>query len=288
MRRFAIVNGDDFGLSPGINRGIIEAHQLGILTSASLIATGEAFDDAVALAHQFPNLSIGVHLALTEGTPVLSPEKLPSLVGSRGLFLPSPGALFIKWLKDGLQLREVQQELAAQIEKILAHKLRIDKLDSHMHLHMLPGIFRVVLALAKQYQIRAIRLPGEAILSHGKVSEARGLWKRAVLAWLTSVQRRHVARTDLLTPDRFCGLAVSGSLGEHDLLRILQRLQPGLTEIMVHPGYRDATLAGWPRSRRYERERELQALLSRRVKRCIAELGITLTNYREVGSEGMS
>jgi len=163
MPIYAILNGDDFGLSAGINRGIIEAHREGILTSASLMVVGEAFEEAVTLAHENARLSLGIHLTLVEGSPVLPPNQIPSLVTRDGRFVGSLGAFLTRWLTGRIRLQEVQRELEAQVEKALKGKLRVDKLDSHMHVHLLPGIFHLVLRLAKQYRIKAIRIPRERI-----------------------------------------------------------------------------------------------------------------------------
>jgi len=280
--RAAIINGDDFGLSPGVNRGIIEAHRRGILTSVSLMATGEAFEEAVDLVRGHPDLSIGVHLVLVEGIPVLPAGRIPSLVIPDGRFLGSPGAFLARWLTGRIRLEEVRQEFEAQVAKVLDHGVQIDKLDSHMHLHLLPGIFEIVLALARRHRIRAIRLPREPVLNGGNPPGIGGLWRRGVLALLSSVQVKKLVASDLVCTDHFSGLAESGQVTEEDLLRILGNLKPGVTEVMVHPGYQDAVLEAWPRSCRYHREQELHALLSSKVKGLIERRGITLITYREV------
>jgi hopanoid biosynthesis associated protein HpnK len=282
MTTFAIVNGDDFGLSPGINRGIIEAHRDGILTSASLMAVGDAFEEAVALTHEHPGLSLGIHLTLVEGVPVLPPEKIPSLVTSDGRFFGSLGAFLLKWLRGRIRVGEVQREFGAQIEKALNHGVKIDKLDSHVHLHLLPGIFQAVLAVATQYRIGAIRLPRERVVGRGHLPRLVGLWRRAILTSLAALRARPLAATGLFHPARFSGIAESGQLTEEDLLRLLRGLQPGVTEVMVHPGYRDSIVDGWPLSWRYEREQELRALTSPTVKALVRDLQIRLVSYRTV------
>src|SRR5919106_4628953 len=127
------------------------------------MAVGDAFEEAVAFAHEDPGLSLGIHLTLVEGRPVLPPEKVPSLVTADGRFCQSLGMFLLRWLTGKIRMQEVQREFAAQIEKALDHGLRIDKLDSHMHLHLLPGIFQAVLAVAGRYRIRAISLPRERL-----------------------------------------------------------------------------------------------------------------------------
>ncbi len=269
--RAVIVNGDDFGLSPGVNRGIVEAYCDGILTSASLMVVGDAFEEAVALAHKYPALSIGVHLTLVEGVPVLPPTQIPSLVMSDGRFFRSLGMFLTRWLQGRIQREEVRREFKAQIERALEHGVIIDKFDSHMHVHLLPGIFESVLMLARQYDVAALRLPKERIIEWSSFPAPVGLWRRAMLTFLATTRQGQVVRSGLFSPDHFSGIAESGRLTEDDLLRILRGLNFGITEVMVHPGYCDSVLNTWPQSNRYARERELRALTSSKVKALVQD-----------------
>ena len=179
-------------------------------------------------------------------------------------------------------MQEVQREFAAQIEKALDHGLRVDKLDSHMHLHLLPGIFQAVLAVAGRYRIRAIRLPRERVVRRGDRLKVVALWRRATLTALAALRVRPTATAGLFCPAGFSGIAESGQVTEEDLLRLLRSLKPGVTEIMVHPGFRDRALEGWPMSRRYEREREVSSLTSPKAKALVRDLQIRLVSYRAV------
>ena len=280
MDRLLIVNADDFGLSPGINRGIIEAHRRGVVTSTSLMATGDAFDEAVALSRAHRDLSIGVHLTLAEGAPVSRPGDIPSLVGPDGCFPTSLGAFLKRWLTGRVRPEDVAREFGAQVEKVLGRGLEIDKLDSHMHLHVLPGILSSLLATARRYGVPAIRRPVERLRYPRERPGLRALARRAALSALAAVQDRRIAQSALRAPDHFSGIAESGALTERDLARILRALQPGVTELMVHPGYHDAVVDRWQESRRYRREGDLQALLSPGVKSLLRELRIELTTFR--------
>jgi chitin disaccharide deacetylase len=280
MKTYAILNADDFGLSPGINRGIIEAHRDGIVTSASLMAVGDAFEEAVAFAHEFPSLSLGIHLTLVEGSPVLPPDKVPSLVTADGHFCRSLRMFLLKWLAGQIRIHDVEREFAAQIEKAMDHVVKIDKLDSHMHVHLLPGIVQAVQTVASRYRIRVVRLPRERIVWWGDRPSIVGLWRRATIASLATFWARPLAAAGLVYSTRFSGIAESGHLTEDSLLRLLQGLQPGITEVMLHPGYRDSIVGRWPMSRWYEREQELKALMSPRVKTTVRNFGIRLVNYR--------
>jgi chitin disaccharide deacetylase len=288
MTVLAILNADDFGLSPGINRGIIAAHREGILTSASLMVVGDAFEEAVALAHAHPSLSLGVHLTLVEGVPVLPPQKIPSLVTSDGRFYGSLGTFLLRWLGRRIQIEEVQREFEAQIERARQCTIQIDKLDGHMHVHLLPGVFETVLALADHYQIPAIRLPTEGALGLDNLTAFRGYCRRAVLTSISALRKPRLAKAGRLYATRCAGIAESGRLTEEGLLRILQGLRPGPTEIMAHPGYSDSTLDNWPQSRRYKREQELAALTSPRVKALVRKHRIELVTYPEVVKRRMT
>jgi hopanoid biosynthesis associated protein HpnK len=277
MKTYAIVNADDFGLDSGINRGIVEAHCQGIVTSVSLMPTGDAFEEAIALAHKHGDLALGVHLTLVEGRPVLPAGKIPSLVTADGGFVKTPWGFLKRWSAGQIQMGEVQQELEAQVAKVADHGIRIDKLDSHMHLHLLPGIFRAVVEVGRKHQIKGIRLPREDFRWRGLGCLA-GSMKQVALRCLSSVQARRVRSTEFFCPDFLCGIVESGQMTEEALLRTLSSLKPGVTEIMVHPGYHDGGMENWPLSRRYRGEKEVMALTSARVKALIARLQIELVS----------
>jgi predicted glycoside hydrolase/deacetylase ChbG (UPF0249 family) len=205
MNTWAMLNPDDFGLSPGINRGIIEAHRDGIGTSASLMAVADAFEEAVAFTHEYPDLSFGMHLTLVEGSPVLPPEKVPSLVTADGRFCQSLGIFLVKLLTGQIRMHDVEREFAGQSEKAMDYGIRIDKLDSHMHVHLLPGIFQAVQAVATRFRIKAIRLPKESLVKRGDCPSIVALWRRATITALAAVRVRPAA-AGLFYPVRFWAL----------------------------------------------------------------------------------
>jgi predicted glycoside hydrolase/deacetylase ChbG (UPF0249 family) len=243
--------------------------------------TGDAFGEAVALAHQHVDLAVGVHLTLVEGKPVLPAKEIPSLVTVDGGFIETPWRFLKRWATGQIRIGEVIKELEAQVAKVAGHGIRIDKLDSHMHLHLLPGIFQTVVALGKRHHIKGIRLPRERIRWRGFGYPA-GSAKQVVLGCLALLQRQRVRTAKLFCPDYFCGLAESGQMTEEPLLRSLLSLRPGVTEIMVHPGYHDGQTEGWPLSHRYRREKELTALTSTRVQELVKRQQIELVSYRTV------
>ncbi|MDZ7343958.1 MAG: ChbG/HpnK family deacetylase, partial [candidate division KSB1 bacterium] len=156
-----IVHADDFGLTEKINDGILWAHRYGILTSTSIMANGQAFAHAVALARAAPRLDVGVHLTLIEERPLLDPHEIPTLVGAEGKFHAHAIQFTRRYIAGRINLMEVAKELEAQVEKILSAGLNPTHLDSHQHVHMLPGVSRVAVALGRKYGIPAMRVPKE-------------------------------------------------------------------------------------------------------------------------------
>lgn len=181
-----IVNADDFGLTAGIHRGVEEAHQKGILTSASLLANGAAFDDAVVRACANPNLGVGVHLCLTGGHPVLPPHQVRSLLLGEDPFMPTLKAFLMKLFFQSLKPEELEEELRAQIRRVIAAGIDPTHLDSHKHVHLHPRIFRVVASLSREFGIPCVRKPFEkfslsSLLRRSKNMGSRIAFKRVLI-----------------------------------------------------------------------------------------------------------
>jgi len=157
-----IVNADDLGWTEGVNRGILESFNHGIVTSTSLLANGAAFAGAVQAARSAPGLAVGVHLNLTDGPPLANREAVASLLNNAGEFASSPESLLLRRARRSLLLEDVESEWDAQIQKVRNAGISPTHLDGHKHVHMLPGLFEVALKLAKRHQIGAIRVSLEA------------------------------------------------------------------------------------------------------------------------------
>jgi chitin disaccharide deacetylase len=277
--RRLIVNADDFGLSPAINRGIIAAHRDGIVTSASIMVNGPAFDDAVALARDHPMLDLGVHLTLTELAPVSSPATVSSLVGAGQRFVPHAIDLARRYLFGALSLTEVRNELDAQLRLARSRGLAISHVDSHQHVHALPAIARIVSDLAAAHGIRAMRYPSERLQGYmfkaGR--EVRRLAEHLALNALCALsplrRQRH--------PDRFIGFHFGGRLDERNLEIALRNLPAsGIVELMCHPA--EAEVDGPHRHWGYAGPAERAALTSARIKALIGTLSIDLVAYRDL------
>jgi len=250
LRRL-IINADDFGFTRDVNEGIVHAHREGVLTSTTLMANGDAFDDAVRLAKQTPTLDIGAHLVLVQGNSLLEGRPLPE----------TPRQLLAVLARGGLN---VYGELKAQIEKIRASGIHISHLDSHKHTHLVPSVFQAVVKLAGEFGITWVRLPLDTTIRLGKPLTAAGnLYYR----W---------RGPNVKFTDHFLGFHLTGSLSEEKLARALSQLEGGVTEFMCHPGYLGEELKKSRTRLKESRLIELEALTSPRIRQIIAEKGIQL------------
>jgi len=281
MRRL-IVNADDFGLHAAVNRGIQAAHTAGIVSSTSLMAGGAAFGEAVQIARECPQLGVGVHLTLVGARPVLPATEVPSLVDGTGAFYGSYPLFLKRFLSGKIRLAEVERELAAQIEQVRLAGIQPSHLDSHQHLHVLPGIGGIVLDLARRFSIRAIRIPAEPVTFVGATPPALGrLVGRGGLTMLANLFRQHASAAGIRTTDHFFGMLAGGQLTEAALLTILQQLPAGDTEVMTHPGLADPSLAAlYPWGYQWDVER--QASCAAAVRERLAERQIRLISFREL------
>jgi hopanoid biosynthesis associated protein HpnK len=276
-----IVNADDFGLCEEVNEGVIAAFDHGLVTSASLMPTGEAFAHAVMLARRRPDLDLGVHLALTGTRPISPPETVRSLVTSNGTFLPNWRAFLRRFLTRSLRSDEIARELRAQLEKAAQTGLSLSHLDGHQHLHLLPGLLPIVMQLAAEYDLRALRYPQprRRQATGSLFRRVRRQAEERALRLLCRLEARRVSASGLLVPDDFRGFSEAGAWDEERLMRTLADLDGGLTELCCHPGADDSVDARlhWG----YAWEQELAALTSPKVKAALAESGVRLTTYRE-------
>jgi predicted glycoside hydrolase/deacetylase ChbG (UPF0249 family) len=262
-----IINADDFGLTPGINRSIAELHAAGVLTSATLMATGPAFDDAVTIAHATPTLGIGCHVVLTDGIPAASPETIPSLLGPNGkTFRPSLLDFVQALLRGHICEADIEREAQAQIDKLQHAGIPVTHVDTHKHSHLFPAVTRPLLRVLKRSGVTAIRNPFEPAftrnLSHAGLK--RGL-QISLLNRLRPSFERHPQLTSkaVQTTDGTVGVSATGNLNAATLAEILYVMPAsGTFELVCHPGYNDRDLDRVTTRLRAHREIEMQALLS--------------------------
>nr|WP_321509182.1 ChbG/HpnK family deacetylase [uncultured Hyphomonas sp.] len=274
-----IVHADDFGLSERVNDGVADAHLNGILTSTSIMACAPAFDHAVALAKATPSLDIGVHLTLIEERPLTDPAKIPSLVDETGHFHKHITVFAKLYFRGLINPEEVRLELDAQIARIRESGLAISHLDSHQHVHMLPGILKVAQDLGRKHGIAPMRLPREPVSPYMLASPG-GLSRVAQQLVLNHFCRRG-GKGFGPTTDRFAGFYFGGKLDTDALLKVIAAMpQTGTCELMCHPGEDDpaSDKLHWG----YNWAHELSALKADTVKAEVAAKGIELISFRDL------
>jgi predicted glycoside hydrolase/deacetylase ChbG (UPF0249 family) len=270
MKRLLVV-ADDFGLTPGINEGIAQAFGNGPLTSTSFLANTPHFDASMRLLSSLPGLKVGVHLTLVGGRPVLPARDVPSLAGADGAFRASWKSFLPAWWAGRIRREQVEAEWRAQIRKAREAGLSLAHLDSHQHLHALPGLWTIAARLAVEFGIPRLRRPRETCAPPPGTPWSRRLVRRGLLAFASDSPGPGIVRCC----DHFFGIAQTGHLDADSLAGILMRIPPGWSELITHPGREDEELE---RSYRwgYRWERELEALCSERVREQIHRQGIQL------------
>jgi predicted glycoside hydrolase/deacetylase ChbG (UPF0249 family) len=255
-----IVNADDFGFTRDVNAGIVEAHRNGILTATTLMATGDAFEDAVRLGRENPGLDIGVHLVL---------------VGSSGF--PSTVAQLVR----ALLKREIRvyDELVKQVRRILASDVTPTHLDTHKHTHLLPPVLDAVARISEEFQIPWVRRPFDFPAEANGV----GLGKRLVSRSFGLVRGRFRKTLDAhgcKMTDHFAGFRITGNFDALELARLIEQLPEGTTEFMCHPGFCTEELRGARTRLKESREQELRALTSAEARDALVRCAVQLGNYR--------
>lgn len=287
MRRL-IVNADDFGLTLGVNRAIAEAHQHGIVTSTTLMAESGAFAGAVDLSHSLPRLSVGCHVVLVDGSPVLAPDRLPTLVNEEGHFPPGFGTVAKSAIRKKLNPAEIEAEVSAQICKLQNAGVNVTHVDSHKHMHMFSLIGAAIMRAAQSCGVRAIRNPFVPItaIAFSHVARRPKLWTRYAE---TRILRRYhrefrnlVSKSGMVTTDGSFGVISTGTLDASIFEAIAGSIPEGTWEFVCHPGYVDAELSSIRTRLRETREQELAILTSEAARRALAKHGVELISYDDL------
>jgi len=258
-----IINADDFGLTAGVNRAVIELHRAGLLTSATLMARAAATGQAVELARATPSLGVGCHVVLVDGEPKLPAPEISTLVDSRtSHFYPTLGTFLKQLLTGRIRSAEIEAEAAAQIDLLQCSGLRLTHIDTHKHTHMFPAVLRPVLRAAKAAGIRAVRNPFEPAWSLHATPGAPFIRRTEVslLRLLEPTFLRIVAEEGFTTTNGAIGVLATGTLDAATVSALLRNLPPGNWELVSHPGYNDADLAQAHTRLLASRETERQAL----------------------------
>jgi len=285
--RRLIVNADDFGFTSGVNRAIVEAHTHGVVTSSTLMANGKAFAEATELITRTPNLSIGCHVVLIDGEPVLGSDQLPSLTAS-GYFRDGLKQFAARSVAGRMNPDEISAEATAQIRKIQSTGIVVSHIDTHKHTHVFPQILRPLLKAAADCGVRALRNPfGPRFpLRSGQLLARPKLWTRyaevQILRRFAGKFRESVKRAGFATPDGTLGIEVTGTLDETLFLAIARSIPEGTWEFVCHPGYNDADLLTANTRLRASRETELQVLTLPSAREILARERVELISYREL------
>ena len=281
-----IVNADDFGLTAGVNRAILELYQAGVVTSTTLMARAGATQDAIGLALSTPSLGVGCHVVLVDGYPVLPRREISTLIDERtGRFEPTPGAFLKRLLARRIRFSEIEAEAGAQIELLQSKGLALTHIDTHKHTHIFPAVLRPVLHAARSGGVRAVRNPFEPTWSLHATPGA--LWLRraqvSLLRRFEPVFRRAVAEEGFTTTGGALGVLATGTLDSTAVSSILGGIPPGTWELVTHPGYNDSDLA----------RAHTQLLASRQTERSALESwqpipGIELISFADLcAAEGI-
>jgi predicted glycoside hydrolase/deacetylase ChbG (UPF0249 family) len=274
-----------------VNRAIAEAHTHGVVTSSTLMANGAAFAEAVQMTRTLPQMSVGCHVVLIDGQPILEAEKIPTLtVGN------SPAAHFRDGLKvfaaraiaGYLSAEGIEAEALAQIRKLQAAGIAVSHVDTHKHTHLFPGVLQPLLRAAAACGVKAVRNPfgPRRPMRSDRLFVRPGLWTRfaemRVLRRFSGKFREAVDRQGFATPDGTLGIEVTGSLDESLFRAIAQNIPEGTWEFVCHPGYNDSILQAAKTRLRASREIELQVLTLPAVRQVLTEEGINLISYNDL------
>jgi hopanoid biosynthesis associated protein HpnK len=286
--RRLIVNADDFGLTRGVNRAIVEASSDGIVTSSTLMANGQAFEDAIAHAKSASRLSVGCHVVLVDGSPVLGGRQSSTLSDKKardGRFYEGLGAFALRAVSGTVHAEEIEAEVTAQIRKLQSAGLVVSHLDTHKHTHILPQVLRPLLRAARTCGVPAVRNPFGPV-RFSILAKYPSLWKRysqlTVLNRLAGRFRDSVADAGMLTTDGTVGIVSTGAMDDYLFASIVESLPEGTWEFVCHPGYNDNELDSIQTRLRESRVLELQLLTSPKTRELLAQSGVQLISYRDL------
>lgn len=270
--RRLIVNADDFGRSTSINQAVIRAHREGILTTTSLMVNESAAEEAVKLARENPGLGVGLHLTLLRGHSALPQSEIPGLVDAAGCFSVSPTQTGWRYFARRALRNPLRREITAQLEKFRQTGLPLDHVNGHLHIHLHPVVFKILMELQPQFGISRIRLTRDLFwlnmrLDSGRLAyrAAHAIIYRCLSAWAGPELRSRGIRSVPLV----FGLLQDSHVDEVYVARLLDRLPPGDSELYSHPSLD-------------EFKHELEALISPRIRRRVDELGIQLIRYQDL------
>jgi hopanoid biosynthesis associated protein HpnK len=283
LRRL-IVCADDFGLDEAVNAAVEAASRDGILTCASLMVGAPAAADAVARARRLPRLKVGLHLVLVDGKPVLPAAEVPDLVDERGAFDDNMLRAGVRFFFSVRARRQLAAEIREQFAAFRATGLALDHVNAHKHMHIHPTVASLIVAIGREFGMRAVRVPAEpwAALRRAAAAEGARVAPPLYAPWIALLRRR-LRRAGLAVNDHLLGLAWSGAMTEARVLRLIAALPEGASELYCHPAVTQTpALARTMPS--YRPAEELAALLSPAVRGLVDKSGIALVSYADLAA----
>ena len=269
---------DDFGFSSDVNSAVIRAYQNGVLTAASMMVTGQAAEEAAAMARQNPGMAVGLHVVLTHGRPALPPEAIPSLTNAAGRFFDDPIGLGLKLFFSPKAQRQLAIELEAQFKKFSSFNLPLSHVDGHLHFHLHPTVRKALIPLAVRFGARGFRVVGEDVAAVTKTGSDKLVGKTILNLVFRALAGRGAARkAGLITADRIYGFFRSGDMSEAYVLSVLKTLHAGTTELYFHPSTSEQPIPKGPN------RGDLATLLSDRVRSLLCDRNLRATSYRDLG-----
>lgn len=275
-----IVNGDDFGLSPEVNAGILRAHREGILTTTSLMVAEPAAEAAARAARENPKLDVGLHVVVCMGHSVTAAERMGGAVDASGRFPDNPVIAGMRWFFDRDVRTYLRAEIRAQIDRHLELVGYLNHIDGHLNFHVHPTIADILVELAVEYKVPCLRLPAEPVgitLGQRRDHLARKVVESVIFRSLSRRARRMMREHGLKSTDRLFGLHQSGHLDEDYVLGLIERLGEGTTELYFHPA---ADLGGTPPPA--EAQLEVKILTSPRVRDALEARGVELVTFADL------
>ena len=283
--RYLVINADDFGLLPEVNRGIIECFRAGSITSATLMVNTAGTSEAVSLARECPELGVGFHFNLTQGKPIADPERIPTLVDTNGSFYPRH-EFEKKAVAGKIDGRDVEKEFIEQMKTFRNYALNATHIDSHHHIHLFPAVFKVLCAHAAgcHLPLRIPRVDFSFIRPSFDIRAFKSLVRKLLLAAL--IIRNSVHRfAGVTTPTKFLSIydyiPLPKKIRADHYFKLLAAAAPGITEVMVHPAYVTDKLDRMF-SEAHIKEQELEALCSFSYKDAAQKKQFRVVSYREV------
>ena len=270
--RRLIVGADDFGRSQSVNEAVIRAHRDGVLTAASLMVNEPGCDEAVKLARENPKLGVGLHLTLLIGHSTLPPENIPGLVDAGGEFSNHPVAVGMSYFFKRRLREQLRGEIHAQFEKFHATGLPLDHVNGHLHLHLHPTIFRILMEDAEKLGIKRMRLTRDCLARSRRMASGRWFYRLShamIYEWLSRRAREPLRQRGIKHAQITFGLLQNARVDEEYILKLLPELPPGDSELYSHPSLD-------------EFKHEFDALVSPRVKELMNKLGIELIRYQDL------